>query len=189
MTFAQFLTQFDSVLEAFPNKFPKVVLERINEKVQGLTPGQMRELCNLIIDTCEHAPRVAKVSELANLVKARNHQGLFHAQSEIRPDCAFCMDLQVIRAVSTDGTFETLMHCECSTESHHGLPIYARHWAPLFQKHKCPAEWFTPEVLARNEDGSMKLENVNRRRDYWRAKLDIAKQYWINAKKESEIGA
>lgn len=184
MTEAQFLQQFNPVIEAFPKKFPTIVLERIHAKCQDLTPTQMRELCHLIIDTCDHAPKAHKVWELANLIRGRAKQGIDQPVGEVRPNCAFCLDLAVIRAIATDGTHETLMRCECANVVNRcpwKLPQWTRHWAPLYEKHRCPVDWFKPDNLS-----VTKIENLNEKMKYWRAKIRIAEEFWFHQKQEVE---
>lgn len=192
MTFAQFLDQFGSAMEAFGhNKFPQVVLERIHSKVDDLTPPQMKELCNLVIDLCEHTPRTAKIAELANMVRARSRDGLHAPVVEIKLLCHFCDDLRTVRAVSTDGTHETLMLCDC-TESNKSaidsnLQRWTRQWAPLYRREKCPVEWFKPKVFMKDENGNLKFEKTaEQAMSYWAAKIKIAEQFWINQRAEVE---
>lgn len=191
MTFQQFLNAFSDVVEAYgSNKFPHIVLERIHSKVDDFDAVRMRELCHLIIDNCEHAPRTAKVGELANLVRARHQTGLFDKFEPQASDCRLCEDLRTVRAISTDGTHETLMLCECTAKqpdpADWKFPAWSREWGRFYRAEKCPVEWFKPTVVL-DTKGIMKLENtVEHKRQYWISKVRIAEQFWISARKEAQ---
>lgn len=103
--------------------------------------------------------------------------------------CYFCQDLGVVRAVSTDGSHETLMRCECSDDfdkSNWKLPKWTREWAPLYEKHRCPVSWFKPQKLEFSSDGVAKSESLTQKIDYWKAKVSIAEAFWVHQKMESE---
>lgn len=73
MTFSDFVREFASVVQFFGEEhFPKIVLERIHYKTKDLPRTQFLELRNLILDQCEFAPKVPKIVELSNIVRARN---------------------------------------------------------------------------------------------------------------------
>jgi hypothetical protein len=190
MTLAQFITQFDSVLEAFGrNKFPMIVLERIHTKVGDLSPPQITELCNLLIDSCEHAPKTSKVCEFANIIRARYRNGINDKEiQEIPINCNACDDLGVIRAIATDQSHESLLRCSCAEGflSTWDIPQYSRDWAPLYRREKCPVSWFKP---IRHEGPIIKksgvfVSDVERKMEYWRAKITIATEFWKQMKTE-----
>lgn len=189
MTYAQFLTAFDPVLQAWPNKFPQVVLERIHSKVEDMTPTQMRHLCHEIIDRCDHAPRTSKVWELANLIRARESAGYVQPPEVYRPKCAFCCDLGVIRAIATNGSGETLMRCECSDDrdpANWALPRWTPQWSPLFSKEPCFVEWFKPLRIERDsKTGELKLESLHEKARAWRARVTKAEAFWVKQKAEA----
>lgn len=73
MTFSDFVREFAAVVQFFGEEhFPKVVLERIHHKTKDLSRSQFLELRNLIFDQCEFAPKVPKIIELSNIIRARN---------------------------------------------------------------------------------------------------------------------
>lgn len=192
MTYAQFLDKFGSVIEAFGNaKFPQVVLERIHFRIQDLTPQELSHVCDSIIDNCEHAPKTSKVCEFANMARGHFRQGLKDPKLEIIDLCDFCHDLRTVRAISTDGSHETLMLCECTTTnpdvSDWKLQTWSRQWAPFYRKEKCPLNWFKPEILFKNPDGSIKLkQSFGQKQEYWTAKVKIAEQFWVQARRDAE---
>ncbi len=190
MTLAQFITGFDPVIRTFgANKFPMTVLERMHLKIGDFTPSLLHELCNLIIDSCEHAPKTSKFLEFSNIVRARHREGVREADPEIQLYCYFCSDLGVIRAFSTDGTHDTLMRCLCSDDadkSNWKLPKLTKDWRPLYRPEPCPVSWFKPAILHTNPDGSIKLEEtLNHKLEYWRAKVRIAEEFWMHLEKAS----
>lgn len=190
MTYAQFLTAFAPVLEAFESRrFPHVVLERIHTKVTDLTPTQMREMCNLIIDTVEHAPKASKVAEFANIIRSRHRVGIQDKAQEIPIICNACDDLGVIRAIATDQSHESLLRCSCweGSRSSWDMPQYTTSWAPLYRREKCPVSWFKPQ---RHEGpiikkGGLFVSDVERKMEYWRAKISLAEQFWKQMKEET----
>lgn len=192
MTVAQFISQFDTVIEAFggAKKFPMVVLERMHVKCQDLTPIEMKTMCELIIDSCDYAPKTVKVAEFANIARARHRTGTFEKRVDEKEFCSFCDDLGLIRAISTDESHETLMRCECSNDkdrSNWKLPKWDRMWAPLYRKEQCLLSWFKPERLIRDpKTGDMLFESFEEKRRLWREKVRRAEKFWIEKRTESE---
>lgn len=83
MTYQDFIKEFAPIMEVYgANHFPKMILERIHGKVRDLNRGQRSELYGLILDSCEFAPRVPKVIELANIVRARHRGYVAPAQAD-----------------------------------------------------------------------------------------------------------
>jgi hypothetical protein len=77
MKYTDFLRLFAPVLQVYgEHHFPDIVLERIHFKIKDLPPDQVKELLNLILDTCEYAPKIPKIIELANIVRARHREGV-----------------------------------------------------------------------------------------------------------------
>lgn len=75
MTFADFLKEFTPLIKYFgADHFPKIVLERMHFKTRDLTREQFAELMNLLMDQCDFAPKVPKVVELANLIRAKHRE-------------------------------------------------------------------------------------------------------------------
>jgi hypothetical protein len=83
MSFVEFVKAFHPVIQYFGTEhFPKIALERIHFKCRDLSPEQISELFNMIMDTCEYAPKVPKIIELANIIRARHREGIRGAEPE-----------------------------------------------------------------------------------------------------------
>lgn len=100
----------------------------------------------------------------------------------VKEKCEFCFDLRTVRAIATDNTHETLMRCPCTKENHDdadwSLPTWTHEWAPLYSKEPCPVEWFKPVIM----DGKVDM-SIQARARYWREKVRIAEEFWLNEKK------
>ena len=80
---AEFVIEFSPVIKYFgEDNFPRLVLERIHYRIKDFDKAQRTELYNLIVDSCEFAPKVPRVIELANIVRARHREG----PREVIPD-------------------------------------------------------------------------------------------------------
>lgn len=190
MTYAQFVGFFNPVIEAFESRnFSQGMLERMHTKVDDFTPLQMKELCNLIIDHCDRPPRVHKISEFAGVIRARARSGVTDPTIDIAEMCPQCRDLRALRVTALDGSHETLMLCECTItrpdRNDWNLPAWIPGFGALYRKEPCPISWFRPTVLI-NADGEMKLEEtLEHKRVYWRAKIQIAEQFWISEREKA----
>lgn len=190
MTLAQFLTQFDPVLQAFPGgqKYPMIMLERIHARVQDFGPHQMKLLCELLIDNCEHAPKVAKVIEWAGVVRSKTTDRFaMERPPEEFVRCGFCNDLGIIRIIDRSDKHETLMRCECRTghASDRPIPMWNHKLNAIYMRSACPLEWFKPSINP--QTGFIDKDDLFRKKDYWSAKLKIAQGYWQSF--EEEYGA
>lgn len=77
MTYQDFIREFAPIIKVYgADHFPTMVIERIHYKTKDLTHDQIKELFGLILDHCEFAPKVPKVIELANIVRARHREGV-----------------------------------------------------------------------------------------------------------------
>lgn len=180
-----FLRRFGPVIEAWNNKkFPAIMLERIDKRTSDLSDREMGEVCDLLLDNCEHAPTVAKVVEFASLVRNRRDRKPEQVQDTL--NCAICGDLGTICAVSRHDDFETLVRCSCPAGEGSGwaLPKWARDFNPLFEPRRCPKNWFIP---ARPPEFSDTPEGMRALKDliwqqipYWRTKIRIAEEYWAS---------
>lgn len=105
----------------------------------------------------------------------------------IHQECSSCFDLGVIRTREYNSHFETLMLCDCleGQKQTYALPRWEWKLGKLFARERCPVSWFKPETTV-GDGGQIKMESLQKKIEYWRAKLKIAEGYWAQAKREEE---
>lgn len=77
MNYLDFLKEFKPIIDVFGGQhFQAPILERIHFKIRDMPLAQRQDLYSLILDSCEYAPKVPRVVELANIIRARHREGI-----------------------------------------------------------------------------------------------------------------
>lgn len=97
--------------------------------------------------------------------------------------CDFCLDIGVCRVIDRADNHETLMRCECREGVAQTYKLRQWHYkiGQVFSRGPCPVAWFKPDIT----EGTLKLESMNRKIEYWRAKVSLAEMYWAQFEKET----
>ena len=95
--------------------------------------------------------------------------------------CKDCYDLGLVRAISFDKTFQTLVRCSCIKGHIHSrdLPQWTYNLSKQYTKAKVPPEFFKP-------DDAAGINSLLEKTYQWGEKIQTAKQYWMQSKSESE---
>lgn len=104
----------------------------------------------------------------------------FPIRSRDPESCKACDELGIIRVKDLTDGIETLMRCDCQDgkNSLRDLPQWEPKLSSIFEKSKCPVDWFKPE-----KSGDV-MESVLQKVEYWNAKLSIAEQYWKSVREQ-----
>lgn len=118
----------------------------------------------------------------------RDHFALPGPKHYEHQECIDCGDLGVIRVKEKDRSFETLMLCNCEEgrRQSYQLPRWEWKHGQIFDRSKCPLEWFKPDKSIVAMKPEFKLAGIESKIQYWRAKIQIAEGFWAQAKQEHE---
>lgn len=89
--------------------------------------------------------------------------------------CKDCNDLGLIRAISFDKKFQTLVRCQCLKSDNHSsdIPQWSVDISKQYVKSKVPNEFFMP-----TDETESLFEKIKK----WAEKIELARQYWSSVK-------
>lgn len=102
-----------------------------------------------------------------------------------KSECLFCDDLGVVWVHALDGSYETLMQCDC-IENPAGpdrwrLPQWDSGLGPILRKERCPLEWFKPTVF------NGQSEQIWDKAKNWRERVKKAEAWWEKERQAIEM--
>jgi hypothetical protein len=174
MTLADFDREMKPLEERWKSAFPNPVRTRIYSFVRDLGPISFQRIVRSMLDTQRVAPLPKDFLEAAGNERKKSFDRKPTQEFKpIDPNCHFCGDLGVIKAIGED--FNELMMCECNESDDYRAPKNTWKiptWSREYRREKCPKDWFVPDK------GSDLIGAIQNKAELWKARIEIAEQFW-----------
>lgn len=176
MTEQIFMARFYDIVEMWgTDPFSEPYKRRAVERTNDMHSEEIKQLNDLLIDNCERAPSIVKLTTYAAQIRARRpipHQE--EKWNQVSTVCPICDDMGVL-VVSGSGVNDEIMSCsneQCRASYYWQLPRFKIQYEPNLKARKVPRDWF-------GKPGEEKAERTKE----WRTKLLISENFWRERQK------